>query len=321
MPRPQDPAAAGLTLVDLDQPSLEGYRRFISCWVRAGAAGPSFVVDPGPMSTAEVLLEELDRLGVADLDLILLTHIHLDHGGATARLLEAFPGARVVSHQEARRHLADPARLWEGSREVLGAVAEAYGAPRPVPESRLLGYDEAAALGVQVVETPGHAPHHVSFVHDGTLFLGEAAGTFADLGGPGWYLRPATPPRFLQEVALASLDRLLALDALPARLAFAHHGLLEGASAALLRHAREQLTHWVGVVAGTVAARPDADFDTLADTIMATLAATDAHYALGRLLPDDIRARERDYTRQTLRGMVQYVRENAGRAAPPTRRA
>ncbi|MEZ4387997.1 MAG: MBL fold metallo-hydrolase [Candidatus Krumholzibacteriia bacterium] len=303
-----------LELIDLDQPDLTGYRRFISCWLSTGE-GPTFVVDPGPGNTAPRLIARLAELGVHRLDWILLTHIHLDHGGAAADLLAAYPGARGVGHESAGPHLVAPERLWEGSRQVLGGIAERYGRPAAVPAASLAGYAELAQQGVEVIETPGHAPHHVSFRHQDTLFLGEAAGTFQPLADGRWYLRPATPPRFKLEVALRSLDRLLALDPAPARLAFAHHGLLEGRATELLRLARRQLQQWVDVVRAARAHAPAAGFDELADGVIARLREHDPNFGLGHLLDPDIAAREQDFTKQTLRGMVQYVDEGAGRQA------
>lgn len=300
-----------LDLVDLDQPDLQGYRRFISCWLSHGE-GPAFIVDPGPASTAQVLVDRLADLGVASLDFILLTHIHLDHGGATPLLLDAFPGARVVCQPKARGHLIEPSRLWEGSRAVLGDVAAVYGEPRPVSESALIGYDDLRAAGIEVIPTPGHAPHHISFLHAGTLFVGEAAGTFLDLEDGDWYLRPATPPRFFLETAVASLERLLALDPAPARLAFAHHGLLEGRTRQLLERSRQQHLEWVDTVRRVRRAHPGASFDDLAVRIADQLLANDPHLARRGDLPADIQIREQDFTRQTLRGMVQYVEADEG---------
>ncbi len=300
-----------LDLIDLDQSGLEGYRRFISCWLSHGE-GPSFIVDPGPASTAAVLTAKLGELGVTHLDYILLTHIHLDHGGATPQLLDAFPGARVVCQPKARAHLMDPARLWEGSRSVLGAVADAYGEPRPVPENTLAGYETLAADGIAVIPTPGHAPHHISFLDRGTLFVGEAAGTFLDLGDGDWYLRPATPPRFFLETAVKSLDRLLALDPAPERLAFAHHGLLEGRVVELLSRSREQHQRWVDAVRAIRRDHPEAPFEDLAPRIAAYLLEHDPYLARRGDLPADIQVREQDFTRQSLRGMVLYVDESAG---------
>ncbi|MBD3221511.1 MBL fold metallo-hydrolase [bacterium] len=300
-----------LDLIDLDQTGLEGYRRFISCWLSRDH-GPTFIVDPGPASTAGRLIARLGELGVARLDRILLTHIHLDHGGATAALLAAYPDARVVCHRKARKHLVAPERLWEGSRQVLGELAERYGEPRPIGEGDLSDYDDLARDDIQTIETPGHAPHHVSFLHRGTLFVGEAAGTFLRLDDGGWYLRPATPPRFVLDVATASLDRLLAVDPEPERLAFAHHGLLAGRTRELLTRSRRQHEQWVDVVREERRQRPELGFDALADRIVTRLRREDPDFARGRELPADIAVRERDFTRQTLRGMVQYVESEQG---------
>lgn len=303
-----------LTLIDLDQPGLQGYRRFISCWLSQGQ-GPTFIVDPGPGNTAPHLIARLQELGVDRLDLILLTHIHLDHGGAAGQLLDAFPDARIVCHRKAQQHLISPDRLWQGSQQVLGDMAERYGQPLPVAEAALASDQDAAALGVDLIETPGHAPHHVCFLHHGTLFVGEAAGTFQALAGGRWYLRPATPPRFKLGVALASLDRLLALDPVPERLAFAHHGLLEGRVTELLRRSREQLQRWVDTVRDSRLRAPEAGFDALSDDVVSRLHAADPFFGLGHLLAPDIAVREQDFTRQTLRGMVQFIDEGAGQVA------
>jgi len=301
-----------LDLVDLDQPTLEGYRRFISCWLSRDA-GPTFIVDPGPVSTAPLLIERLRDLGVKELDYILLTHIHLDHGGAAAHLLEAFPSARVACHQSGRKHLKAPQRLWEGSCEVLGKVAETYGEPRPVPEESLASMDDLVMHGILAVPTPGHASHHLSFLQQDVLFLGEAAGTFLDLGEGRWYLRPATPPRFFLDTARKSLERLLALEPMPLKLAFAHHGLLEGQSLELLTAARDQLLRWVSVVRRIVDQRPDLEFDILADQLVQQIRSVDPYFDRQDELPEDIRVREQDFTRQSLLGMVGYVKNESTR--------
>ncbi len=304
-----------LDLIDLDQTTLEGHRRFISCWLSRGE-GPTFVVDPGPPSTIGLLVDRLRELGVARLDLVLLTHIHLDHGGGVGHLLEAYPEARVHCHEKGRPHLVAPERLWEGSRQVLGPLAEAYGSPRPLASGALIADPELDDLGVAVIPTPGHAAHHQSYLHRGTLFVGEAAGTYLDLGDGRWYLRPATPPRFFLETALASVERLQALTPVPERVAFAHHGLAVGRTAELLALAREQLVRWVDTVRQVRQEAPAADLGTLAQAVVARLAASDPHFGLVEALPPDILVRERSFTRQSLRGMLQYVeREDGARTA------
>ena len=316
--------AGALHLIDLDQP-LPGQRRFISCWARTG--GPvTYLVDPGPPSSAEFLVGALRDLGLRRLDLILLTHVHLDHGGGTARLLEAWPEAKVVCHPAGRPHLADPGKLWQGSRRVLGATADVYGEPRPVAAAALGDEALAATHGLEVIPTPGHAPHHVAFRDGDDLFLGEAAGTFSTLGhGPrseAFYLRPATPPRFRPEVAQASLDRLLALEPLPRRLRFAHHGWFEGDVRGLLTTARGQIDLWLDACERALVARrglphtEPGNEDELFAAITERARRSDPHFARGLALPDDIRQRERDFTRQSLRGLLGHLLE-AGTAGGP----
>lgn len=308
--------APRLHLIDLDQ-DLPGQRRFISCWVSV-QDDLVFIVDPGPPATADHLIARLQELGIPRLDFILLTHVHLDHGGSTAAILAQWPDARVVCHEKGRPHLVDPSRLWKGSRAVLGTKAEAYGEPKPVPATALADFEELAARKVEIIPTPGHAPHHVAFRHGDHLFLGESAGTFSDLGGgpkaKEFYLRPATPPHFLHEVARASLDRLLDLKPIPSRLLFAHHGEFTGDTRFLLAVARDQLDLWVRTAADILATQKGLphseqpqDEKGLMDLISARLVQVDPFFARGLALPADIRERERDFTRQTLRGILQYL--------------
>ena len=120
-----------LDLIDLDQ-SREGFRQFLCCWVYR-RSDLVVLVDPGPKSTAAALIDELHARGIDKLDYILLTHIHIDHAGATREVLDAFPDARVFCHQTGEKHIIDPGRLWQGSLKVLGDMAVMYGEPAPVP--------------------------------------------------------------------------------------------------------------------------------------------------------------------------------------------
>jgi glyoxylase-like metal-dependent hydrolase (beta-lactamase superfamily II) len=220
-------------------PPLEGFGEFISAWLVTGR--PAFLVDVGPGSTAQELIRAVESLGAARLDYILLTHIHLDHAGAVGRVSGRFPAARIVCHPEAVPHLLDPSRLWHGSRKVLGEVALGYGPVDPVPRERLVSADGFAADGIRAVMTPGHASHHVSYAAPGCLFAGEACGVHYTLGGGMDYMRPATPPVFLMATALASIERLVALN--PSRMALGHHGMMPDGAGLLRRH-REQLLFW-----------------------------------------------------------------------------
>jgi glyoxylase-like metal-dependent hydrolase (beta-lactamase superfamily II) len=286
-----------LFCIDLDQPSLEGFRKFISSWLYRGDGG-TFLVDPGPLSTIPRLLGELRRHGVDRLDYILLTHIHIDHAGGTGALLREFPQARVICHPEGIRHLAAPEKLWQGSLKVLGATAEAYGEIVAVPAERMLFTEEIEEIGVRAFLTPGHAQHHVCYLLDDLLFAGEVAGVRSEVP-EGIFMRPATPPRFLLPVALDSLDRMLALQ--PRHMVFAHYGLVADAMEHL-RIGRRQLLLWVRGVAETAgvaeAAREEAFF--------AWLLAHDEIFRNIDRLPPDLYARERIFLGNTLRGMREY---------------
>jgi glyoxylase-like metal-dependent hydrolase (beta-lactamase superfamily II) len=287
-----------LICIDLDLPALEGFRRFISSWLYRGD-GLTILVDPGPLSTIPHLLAALTTHGVRHLDHVLLTHIHIDHAGGTGELLQRYPGATVICHPEGIRHLVAPEKLWEGSRKVLGPLADAYGMIVPVPAERIHFAEEVGQTGIRSFLTPGHAQHHCSYLLDDLLFGGEVAGVRCDIP-EGIFMRPATPPRFIPEVALDSLDRMIALA--PRYLVFAHHGLVSTA-VEHLRIARDQLVLWVRGVAATrevAAAQREA-------ALVTWLLERDEHFSNRRYLPDDIQARERYFLGNTLRGMSEYV--------------
>lgn len=293
---------ARLSLIDLDQKAT-GYRRFLSCWVWRSPS-LTYLVDPGPDSTIDHLLRELERMGVDRVDLVLLTHIHLDHGGGVARVLERYQEARLYCHGSGAKHVVDPSRLWIGSKAVLKEVADMYGEPGPVPAERMATREEVEAAGIRVIETPGHAVHHVSFVHEGILYAGEALGTYQEVPSGKLYLRPATPPRFFLDSYLGSLDAIEALDPEPRTTAFAHYGMASGCFG-YVRAAREQILRWVGAVRD-LAAESEEDLEP---RLYARLMEVDPLYGQGRFgeLDEDLQARERHFLGNTLDGIMGYL--------------
>ena len=290
-------------LIDLDLPR-PGYRRFISCWLHA-SNDFVYVVDPGPASSVDHLASELEKHGVDRLDAIVLTHIHLDHGGSAGHLAEIYPEARIVCHQKAAHHLADPAHLWEGSLKVLGDNARLLAAPRPIEASRIDSPGSLAPHGIEAVFTPGHAPHHWSYRQGGLLFAGEAAGMITPTAD-GFCMRPATPPRFYLDVAQASLDRLLELDPFPARIAFAHYDLKTDARA-LVTTARKQLGQWVSVLDDLTRPAERCWSQELHDRTIERLVAEDRAFAPFVELEDDLKSREHVFLRNTFDGMLGWL--------------
>jgi len=298
-----DAAHPTVFLVDLDQPSLPGFREFVGAWVVVGPDA-ALVVDPGPAATIPVLLAALAARDIRRVEGILLTHIHIDHAGGAGLLADRFPEARVLCHPAGIPHLLAPEKLWQGSRKVLGTIADAYGPIAPVPEGRI-GFAERSCLGgisVEAFDTPGHAAHHLCYRVEDVLFAGEVAGIGLDTpSGP--YRRPATPPRFEYAVSRASLEIAAAISA--RRVCLGHRGQVDDPPA-FFAGARTQLDHWV-----TVARRHlEAGSQPWAPAVVAELDTTDALYARLSTLPPEVQARERNFTGNALAGLRGYLEAN-----------
>jgi len=293
-----------LALIDLDQPK-KGYRRFLSAWLCRGD-GVTFLVDPGPKKTIPHLVAELGKLGAERLDYVLVTHIHLDHSGGAAEILDAFPDAKLYCHPKGARHLFDPSALWAGSVKVLGDDATMYGEPTPVDPARMADEAELSRRGIEAMMTPGHAVHHVSFRYGETLFAGEALGTRSPVSSGALYMRPATPPRFFLDQAIESIDLILSLQREPARTVFAHYGMLPGCFEWAFA-AREQLLLWVGAV--NELRREAASREVLDERVFQKLQRIDPRYGRGLFeeLDPDIQSRERHFRHSTIDGILGWL--------------
>jgi glyoxylase-like metal-dependent hydrolase (beta-lactamase superfamily II) len=298
------PMADHLFLIQLPVP-IVGFEEFITTWVYTG--GPVVLIDVGPSSCKDSLLAALDDIGVQHLDWILLTHIHIDHSGAIGDIAHVFPTTPVVCHRKAAEHLIGPQRLWEGSLKTLGDVAQLYGPIAGVPEAQVLTVDRLDAPEIVAVDTPGHAAHHCSYMLGDLLFAGEAGGVCVAVGQDEYYLRPATPPRFIMEIYLASIDRLIALR--PQKICYGHVGMHPDAVAMLHAH-RDQLQRWHRMVKPCYEADPAANDDTLSACLDFMLN-NDPSLSLFSRLPIDARERERFFLRNSLRGYWGYLRDKA----------
>ena len=294
-----------LYLIDIDQ-ALEGFRKFITAWLyRVNEA--TLLVDPGPASTVPYLVERLKQAGIEKIDHVLLTHIHLDHAGGTGQLLQHFPGAKVNCHPKGIPHMVAPQKLWEESKKVLGKVAEAYGEMAPVPESSI-SFSSRIGLGdisVEVIETPGHAAHHVSYRAGEILFAGEVAGVYVPIED-GFYVRPATPPPFHHETFRDSIAKLATINA--PLVCLGHYGCRRDA-AALFERARRQLDFWVD----TVERHFKAGSDPFEEAVLADLIADDPDMSGWQSLPKDIQARERHFCCNSIRGIRMYLAKEEGK--------
>ena len=153
----------------------------IATWLMRGADG-WVMIDCGP-STSQATLEA--RVAEAGIDMgdvcrIVLTHIHLDHGGATGTLLRDHPHLRVTVHQDAAQVLIDPSRLLGSAAKSFGdRMEQLWGEVIGVDPDRIdpiLPGDIVPGTQLWAIATPGHTGTHLSYLNldDGVLFAGDA---------------------------------------------------------------------------------------------------------------------------------------------------
>ncbi len=223
-----------------------GERNFVSVYVILDEK--TVLVETGPASSNTNLVEGLNSLGVEmeDIDFIVPTHIHLDHFGGGGHIMDICPNAKAVVHPKAYKHVSSIDDWWKGSVDFLGDVAELYGKPIPISESRLIsaedGYElSIGKLSLVALHTPGHAPHHITWVYGTEAFVGDSLGLwYSDLNTSF----PVTPGYYRHDLALDSIDRMSNLN-----LNYIHHThfgprLAEGA----LAQVKSEFGIWMDIV-------------------------------------------------------------------------
>jgi len=269
------------------------------------------LVDPGPASCLPAVEAGLAAhgLGLGDLRVLLLTHIHLDHAGATGVILARNPDVRVFVHERGAPHLIDPSRLLNSATQLYGELmGTLWGQVLPVPPEAIttLAGGEELRVGphqIRVHDAPGHARHHVVYFEQGAgaAFVGDNAGVRLPALP---FARPATPP---PEVDMEAWGRTLDLleSLAPRFLCLTHFGAYPDA-AAHLRDYRARLLAWAELVrAGLASGAPEADQ-------IAALKAAAAAETAG--LSDEQRAALHQQTGDlalSWRGLARYWRKKA----------
>lgn len=198
--------------------------------------------DSGPASAVPSLKTGLAARGVALTDLrhLLLSHIHLDHAGATGVLVREHPALQVHVSEVGAPHLADPSRLEASARRLYGDAFDGlWGELAPVPPENIHVAGEVV-VGLECFPSPGHARHHVSLLHpDGTLYAGDSVGV--RIAPSRFVLAPTPPP----EIDLEGWERTLQETErrAPTRLALTHFGVFDDVEAHLAGF-RETLQRW-----------------------------------------------------------------------------
>ncbi|HEV2821236.1 MAG TPA: MBL fold metallo-hydrolase, partial [Solirubrobacteraceae bacterium] len=266
-----------------------GQEKVICCW-QVGDA----LIDPGPASSVETLLEALGDERPARL---LLTHIHLDHASAAGALVRRWPDLEVCVHERGAPHMVDPTKLLASAEQLYGEDMERlFGEVAPVPEAnlRVLGGGESLE-GFEVAYTPGHAWHHVAYRHEGSgyVFTGDVAGV--RIPPPGHLLPPTPPPDIDLEAWHRSLDAVAAWA--PAALCLTHFGAWTDV-ADHLEGMHEELDRWG-------ARARDLDADAYAEAVVADMRehGADALDSYLRAMPPD----------QQQLGLARYWQKRTGR--------
>jgi len=241
-----------LFIIDLRPANL---RKFIASYVVKGEKTTA-LVETGPTCSIPNLLSGISEVGIRNEDVgyVMVSHIHIDHAGGAGTLMKHLPNARLVVHAKGAPHIVKPGKLWEQSKLVLGEVAIVYGEIEPVPENRLIvgsdgmTFELGGSVKVKVLETLGHASHHLGYFDTETsgIFQGDAAGIYI----PQLNVTiPTTPAPFHLELTLASLEKLV--QQRPTKLYYTHYGPVESAVDQISRY-KAQLNLWAGIVSEAV---------------------------------------------------------------------
>jgi glyoxylase-like metal-dependent hydrolase (beta-lactamase superfamily II) len=228
-----------------------GAEHVIASFLLLGEGGGSAaIVETGPTTCLDSLMGGLKEHGVSpeDVGQVFLTHIHLDHAGASGHLAELLPNATFYVHEVGYPHLVDPSKLWKSATRIYGErMDELWGETRPVPENRIVvleGGEELEAAGGLLTAhyTPGHAYHHLAYLEPGSgaLFAGDVAG----IRLPGQsYVRPPTPPPEIDvEAWVQSINLMREIS--PASLCPTHFGRFDDVERQL-NELEQRLQDWL----------------------------------------------------------------------------
>jgi len=201
------------------------------------------LVDTGTSHSVPSVLDAIVARGrtPADVEWVVLTHIHLDHAGGAGALMQALPNARLLVHPRGARHMVDPSRLIASATSVYGeeTMQATYGDIVPIAAERVVESHDGMQIDFgdrrwTVFDTPGHARHHHA-IHDSAsngIFTGDTFGlAYPDLaaGGRPFVIPTTTPVQFEPEAMRESVERLTALQ--PECLYLTHFGRVDGVPA------------------------------------------------------------------------------------------
>lgn len=220
--------------------------------------GRAAFVDVGTNHSVPRLLDALKQknLGVAAVDWVILTHVHLDHAGGAGALMRELPNARAVLHPRGVRHMVDPSQLIAGATAVYGneEIERSYGTLAPIPAERIVTAHDGhiVALGgreLVCLDTPGHARHHFSVwdARSRAFFPGDTFGLSYrefDTANGAFILPTTTPVQFEPDALKASIMRMLSYN--PQQMFLTHYSRVTDVPR-LARELHEQIDAMVAI--------------------------------------------------------------------------
>jgi len=222
--------ADGITAVDTEyvRPQMDASHIVV-------AGDSAAIVDTGPNTAVPLILAALEKLQIAPdaVELLFLTHVHLDHAGGAGALMRALPRAICVVHPRGAAHMIDPKKLIQGTRAVYGdeLFSKLYGEILPIDRERISIAQDGQRFEIhnrlfEIVHTPGHALHHQAIVDHATtsIFTGDTFGISYrefDTAKGAWIMPTTTPTQFDPGQLKASIVRLMQFR--PRRLYLTHY--------------------------------------------------------------------------------------------------
>jgi glyoxylase-like metal-dependent hydrolase (beta-lactamase superfamily II) len=197
------------------------------------------IIEQGPRSTVDRITTFLEELETQNKNInLFVTHLHLDHSGSVGTLLNNYWNIKAFVHPRGAKHLIDPEKLWRGSLNALGWIAEVYGKPDPAPAHKLKIVDdkEKASFGdnqYEFIYTEGHASHHISIYwhNKDAIFVGDSNGIYIrELD----YILPTTIYPVKIDLYIKSIEKMAEYK--PKYLFYPHFGIVKNGYKKLLEH-------------------------------------------------------------------------------------
>ncbi len=321
LPSYVEPLGDGLWAIDT------GFHRdrFDAAYLVADGGRAAFI-DTGTAFAVPRLLAALDALGLprSAVDLVIATHVHLDHAGGVGQLMQALPGAQLIVHPRGARHMIDPTALWQGALAVYGApqMARAYGSLVPVPAERVRSTTDGETIALagrplMFAHTPGHALHHhcIWDARSHGWFTGDNFGMAYpefNVGGRAFIFPTTTPVQFDPDAMRASIARLMATS--PRQMYLTHYSRIADVADCAVR-----LEQMIAATVAAALAQRDAPDRLQAITAALMTLYGDGARAFGVALPDDaIAALLRDDAALNAAGLIAWLdRPSRASAAGP----